>query len=130
MDEFEHGPDQGERGGLAGDAADHLRPSPDLDEGALEYVRAPDPFAVLVREAQMDDERVEVVVERAGEGGVGGGEVGGERGPSSWLVKLTVVGAAPDDSLDTARGSAEDAAEQRIQKRTEDDQRDRAYRAE
>ena len=71
--------DQGERGGLAREAADHLRPSPNLDEGALEQVRVPDPFAVLVGEAKMDDDRVEVVFERAGEGGVGGGEVDGER---------------------------------------------------
>src|SRR6266542_6213045 len=63
--ELEHGPDEAERRGLAREAADHLRPPPDLDEGALEQVRAPDPLAVLVGEAKMADERVEVVPERA-----------------------------------------------------------------
>jgi len=61
--ELEHGPDQAERRGLAGEAADHLRPPPDPDEGALEQVGAARLLAVLVGEAQMDNERVEVVLQ-------------------------------------------------------------------
>jgi hypothetical protein len=36
--EFEHGPDQRQGRGLAGEAADHLGAAADLDEGALERV--------------------------------------------------------------------------------------------
>ena len=59
--ELEHGPDEAERAGLAGEAADHLGAAADLDERALEQVRGPDSLAVLGRPAQMRDERVEVV---------------------------------------------------------------------
>ena len=34
--ELEHGPDQAQGAGLAGEAADHLGAAADLDEGALE----------------------------------------------------------------------------------------------
>ena len=61
--ELEHGPDQAERRGLDGEAADYLRPSADLNEGALKQIRASCPFTVLVGEAQMNDERVEVLLE-------------------------------------------------------------------
>src|SRR5215208_7283843 len=61
--ELEHGPDQAERAGLAGEAADHLGAAADLDEGALEQVRAADPLAVLGRPAQMRDERVEIALD-------------------------------------------------------------------
>lgn len=46
-----------------------LRPASDFDDGALEQVRASDPPAALGRETQVDGQRVEVVLERAGEGG-------------------------------------------------------------
>src|SRR4051794_3803572 len=45
--ELEHGPDQAQGAGFAGEAADHLGAAADLDEGALEQVRAADPLAVL-----------------------------------------------------------------------------------
>jgi hypothetical protein len=45
--EFEHGPDQAQGGGLAGEAADHLGAAADLDEGAFEQVGAADALAVL-----------------------------------------------------------------------------------
>src|ERR671922_2539186 len=60
--ELEHGPDQAQGAGLAGEAADHLGATADLDEGALEQVRAADPVAVLGRPARMRDDRVEVSV--------------------------------------------------------------------
>src|SRR3954447_14614780 len=48
--ELEHGPDQAERAGLAGEAPDHLRAAPNFDEGALEQIRTADAFAMLVGE--------------------------------------------------------------------------------
>src|SRR5919198_1013458 len=59
--ELEYGPDEAEGAGLAGEAADHLGAAADLDEGAFEKVRGPDPLAVLGRPAQVRDECVEVV---------------------------------------------------------------------
>ena len=45
--------------GLAGEPADDLGASADLDERSLQEVRGPDPLAVLGRPAQVRDERVE-----------------------------------------------------------------------
>jgi hypothetical protein len=60
--EFEHGPDQAQGAGLAGEAADRLGAAADLDEGALEQVGAADPLAVLGGPAQVRDERVEIAL--------------------------------------------------------------------
>jgi hypothetical protein len=70
--EVEQGPDQGEAAGLAGEAADHLGAAFDLGERAFEQVRAAPSAAVSGRVAQVDDERVEVVGEAFGGGGVAG----------------------------------------------------------
>src|SRR4051795_5703786 len=61
--ELEHGPDQAQRAGLAGEAPDHLRAAPNFDEGALEQIRSADPLAVLARPAQMRDQGIEVVAD-------------------------------------------------------------------
>jgi hypothetical protein len=70
--EVEDGPDQGEAAGLAGEAADHLGAAFDLGERPLEQVRAPPPAPVSGRVAQVHDERVEIVGEALGRGGVAG----------------------------------------------------------
>src|SRR6266487_4442941 len=43
----QHGPDQGEAAGLAGEPADDLGAAPRLAEGALDEVGVPDPVVVL-----------------------------------------------------------------------------------
>ena len=48
----EHGPDQGEAGGLAGAPADDLDPSAGLAEGALDEVGVPDAMVVFGGEPQ------------------------------------------------------------------------------
>ena len=50
----------------------------DLDEGALEQVRAADPLAVLGREAQVADERLEVALDHGRRRGVGDAVVSDE----------------------------------------------------
>ena len=67
--QVEHGPDQGEAAGLAGEAAHHLGAAFDLAERALEQVRRPPAAAVADRVSQVHHERVEVVGEAAGGGG-------------------------------------------------------------
>jgi hypothetical protein len=74
--EVKDGPDDGEAAGLAGEAADHLGAAFDLGERALEQVGASSSAAVPGRVAQVRDERderVEVVGEALGGGGVAGG---------------------------------------------------------
>src|SRR3954452_3312683 len=70
--EVEDGPDEGEAAGLAGEAADDLGAAFDLAERSLEQVRAAPPPAVAGRVAQVDDERVEIVGQASGGGGVAG----------------------------------------------------------
>src|SRR5206468_7799650 len=70
--EVKHGPDERQAAGLAGEAADHLGAAFDLAERSLEQVRASPPPAVSGRVAQVHDERVEVVGQAAGCGGVAG----------------------------------------------------------
>ncbi len=77
--EFEHGPDEGEGGGLAGEAADHLRPPSNLDERPLQEVPAADPLAVCGGEAQVADERVEVAFDHGHRRRVGAPVLAGER---------------------------------------------------
>ena len=78
-DEVEHRPAEGEAAGLAGEAADHLGAPADLDEGALEQVRGPDPVVVLGRPAQVREDRVEVVGDDGHRRRVGGPVVGDDR---------------------------------------------------
>jgi hypothetical protein len=68
--EVEDGPDEGEAAGLAGEAADQLGAAFDLAERAFEQVCAAPPAAVPGWVAQVHDERVEVVGEAFGGGGV------------------------------------------------------------
>jgi hypothetical protein len=70
--EVEDGPDEREAAGLAGEAADHLGASFDFGERAFEQVGASPSAAVSCRVAQVNDERVEVVGEAFGGGGVAG----------------------------------------------------------
>ena len=70
--EVKHGPDEREAAGLAGEAADHLGAAFDLGERAFEQVGRPPPAAVSCRVAQVHDERVEVVGQASGGGGVAG----------------------------------------------------------
>ena len=69
-EQVEHGPDEGEAAGLAGEAAYHLGAAFDFAEGTLEQVRAAPPSSVSEWVAQVHDERVEVVGQAAGGGGV------------------------------------------------------------
>ena len=59
--EVEDGPDEREAALLAGESSDHLGPSLDLAERALEQVCRAPALAVAQRVAQVDDERVEIV---------------------------------------------------------------------
>jgi hypothetical protein len=70
--EVNDGPDEGEAAGLAGEAADHLGAAFDLAERPFEHVRRPPPPAVSGRVAQVHNERVEVVGQASGGGGVAG----------------------------------------------------------
>jgi hypothetical protein len=67
-----HGPDERQATGLAGEPADHLGAPLDLAERALEQVRRSPPPAMAGGVAQMHDERVEIVGEASGCGGVAG----------------------------------------------------------
>src|ERR1700674_278360 len=58
--ELKDGPDERERRGLAGEAADDLGAPADLHERALEQVRGPDSLSVLGREPQMSHQHWEV----------------------------------------------------------------------
>src|SRR6516162_9064530 len=49
----QHGPDQGEAGGLAGEPADDLGAAAGLAEGPLDEVGVPDPVVVLGGEPQV-----------------------------------------------------------------------------
>src|SRR5215218_5144013 len=68
--EVQDGLDEGEAAGLAGEALDHFRAALDLAERAFEQVRRSPPPSVPGRVAQVHDERVEVVGQTAGGGGV------------------------------------------------------------
>jgi hypothetical protein len=68
--EVEHGPDERQAACLAGEAADHLGPPLDLAERPLEQVCASPSAAVSGGVAQVHDERVEVVGQAFGGGGV------------------------------------------------------------
>jgi hypothetical protein len=68
--EVKDGPDECQAAGLAGEAADHLGAAFDLGERAFEQVGAAPAAAVSCRVAQVHDERVEVVGEALGGGGV------------------------------------------------------------
>ena len=68
----EHGPDEREAAGLAGEAADHLGAAFDLGERAFGQVCAAPAAAVSCGVAQVNDERVEVVGEALRGGGVAG----------------------------------------------------------
>jgi hypothetical protein len=70
--EIEYGPDEREAACLAGEAADDLRAALDLAERALEQVRRSPPPSVSGRVAQVHEERVQVVSETLGRGGVAG----------------------------------------------------------
>ena len=61
------------------EAADHLGAPADLDEGALEQVRGPDPLAVLGGPAQGGDQGVEVAPDDRHRRGVGRPVVGHDR---------------------------------------------------
>ena len=84
--ELQHGPDQRQRAGLAGQAADDLGAAADLDERALQQVRAAGALAVLQREAQVRDELVDVLVDRLHRRGVGAAVVAGQgqQGGAAW----------------------------------------------
>src|SRR5919108_2286901 len=71
-DEVEDGPYEGGAAVLAGEPADHLGAAFDLAERPFERVCAAPPAAVPGGVAQVDDERVEVVGEAFGGGGVAG----------------------------------------------------------
>ena len=56
----EHGPDQGEAAGLAGEPADDLDPAAGLAEGALDEVGVPDALVVLGGEPQVGGQALAV----------------------------------------------------------------------
>jgi len=90
--EVEHGPDEGEAAGLVGEAADYFGAAFDLAERAFEQVCASPPPAMPGRVAQVYDERVEVVGEASGGGGVAGlVELADER-PEALLAVALVGG--------------------------------------
>jgi hypothetical protein len=66
--QVEHGPDQSQAAGLAGEAAHHLRAAFDLAERPLEQIRAAPSPAVTDRVSQVHHEPVEVIGEAAGGG--------------------------------------------------------------
>jgi hypothetical protein len=68
----EHRPDQRQAALLSGQPADHLDPAAGLAEGALDQVGVADALAVLAGEAQVDQERVEVVGDPPDRGGDSG----------------------------------------------------------
>jgi hypothetical protein len=70
--EVKHGPDERQAAGFAGEPADHLGAPLDLAQRPLEQVGAPPPPAVPGRIAQVDDERIEIVGQASGGGGVAG----------------------------------------------------------
>ena len=67
--DVEHGPDEREAAGLAGEPADHLGASLDLAERSLEQIGGSPSAPVSGRLAQVRDERVEVIGKTAGRGG-------------------------------------------------------------
>jgi hypothetical protein len=87
--EVKDGPHEGEAAGLAGEAADHLRAALDLAERPFEQVRRAPSAAVSGRVAQVHDERVEIVGQASGGGGVAGAvELVDERLASLFAVAL------------------------------------------
>ena len=108
--EVEHGPHQGQAAGLAGEAADHLGAALDLAERSLEQVRTSPAPTVPGRVAQVHDERVQVVGQTLGGGGVAGPvELAGqgvESQPSVALVGGVVecLPVAPADAVALALG--------------------------
>ena len=70
--EVKHGPDQGEAAGLAWEAADHLGAALNLAERPFEQVGRSPPAALPGRAAQVNHERVQIVGEAFGGGGVAG----------------------------------------------------------
>ena len=91
--EVEHGPDERQAAGLAGEAADDLGAAFDLAERPFEQVRAAP--AVAGRVAQMHDERVEVVAEAPGRGGIAGPiELADQRLEPLLAVVLLVVASS------------------------------------
>ena len=64
--QIEHGPDQRQATGLAGEAAHHLRAAFDLAQRSLQQIRASPSAAVPDWVAQVHDQGVEVVGEAAG----------------------------------------------------------------
>jgi hypothetical protein len=70
--ELQDGPGEREAAGLAGESADHLGGAFDLGERSFEQVGASPPAAVSGRVAQVHDQRVQIVGEAFGGGGVAG----------------------------------------------------------
>jgi hypothetical protein len=70
--EVKDGPDKRQAAGLAGEAADDLGAPFDLAERSLEQARRAPPPAMPARVARVHAERVEVVGEASGRGGVAG----------------------------------------------------------
>src|SRR5581483_2829738 len=102
-DEVEHRPAGGEAAGLAGEAADHLRPPLHLAERALEKIRRAPDAPVLEREAQVEGQGVEVVGEAGRRGAVAlVGKLANERAQPAFAVLLRrrFVERAPVGSFD------------------------------
>ena len=69
-EQVEDGPDEGQAAGLAGEPADHLGAPLDLAQRSFEQISAPPATAVSGRVAQVHDERVQIVGQARGGGGV------------------------------------------------------------
>src|SRR5262245_44440634 len=74
----EHGPDQGEAAGLAGQPADDLDPAAGLAEGSLDEVGMPDALVVVRREPQVGGQALLVGEQDLGRGWVDRLVAGGE----------------------------------------------------
>jgi hypothetical protein len=74
----EHGPDQGEAAGLAGQPADDLDPAAGLAEGSLDEVGMPDALVVAGREPQIGGQALPVGEQDLGRGRVDRLVAGGE----------------------------------------------------
>jgi hypothetical protein len=75
----QHGPHQAQPGTLSGEPADDFDPPAGLAEGPLDEVGVPDPVPVLLGEAQVGDEVLEVVGQAGDRRGVELGPLGLER---------------------------------------------------
>ena len=114
-----HRPDQRQAALLTGQAADDLDPAAGLAEGALDQVGVADALAVLGREQQVDQQRVEVVGDAGDRSGVQRCPLGDEPlgspadlGDGGLALGLDLVEDRPVVPLDLALGVGGDLGDE------------------